>query len=425
MSLEGSVRVERVWKRFRPSRRALLRDEFERLVHTDKSSRWLWALRDVSFRVEPGEAVGLVGANGSGKSTLLKILTQVMYPHSGRVQVRGKVGAMIELAAGLHEDLTGAENIFIYGSLLGWDRRHIARRFDEIVAFAELEDAIHRQVKFYSSGMAMRLSFAVAAFLDPDVLLVDEVLSVGDAVFQQRCLSRMKDVLAEGTTLVYVSHDLSTVEAMCKRAIWLEQGVLRADGPVAEVLHAYRQASAARLSGLEPPSAEQALAATGLRSDDGGPVRSGGPLVVELVAWPPAEGALRCWLGVSDGLEAPAFVVQSVLDCPSGEVRLECRIDRLPLPGGRYLLWGSLAGAGGCELAPWRPLAELEVLGPAPDPLPPGVRRSSAVHVPAHWRRIGPLACEGRAGAPGLGPDAYGSRDATDASSPRAARRRT
>src|SRR5579884_3845041 len=257
MLSEGAIRLEGLWKRFRPSRRMLLRDELERIMHrADSEGRWLWALKDISLIVQPGEAVGLIGANGSGKSTLLKILTQVMYPYAGTVEVRGRVGAMIELVSGLHEDLTGAENIRIYGSLLGWTRRDLLRRFDDIVAFADLEHAINRQVKFYSSGMQMRLSFAVAAFLDPHILLVDEILAVGDAVFQERCLGLMKDVLAQGTTLVYVSHDLSTVEAMCRRAIWLDQGRVREDGPVAHVLHAYRDAAATRLSELQLPSAD-------------------------------------------------------------------------------------------------------------------------------------------------------------------------
>lgn len=190
----GTVRVEQLWKRFPRSRRLLLRDEVEWLIGRWRGTyegRWHWALREVSFDITPGEAVGLIGANGSGKSTLLKVLSRVMYPYSGRIQVRGRVGALIEVMAGLHTDLTGRENIYLYGSLLGWQRREVGRRFDDIVDFVELADAVDRQVKFYSSGMQMRLGFAVAALLGPDVLLVDEVLAVGDAAFQQRCLDRM------------------------------------------------------------------------------------------------------------------------------------------------------------------------------------------------------------------------------------------
>ena len=191
--------------------------------------------------IEPGEAIGLFGANGSGKSTLLKILTRVMYPTAGSVQIGGRVGALIEVRAGVHPDLTGRENIFLYGSILGLRRAEIARRFDAIVDFADLADAIDRQLKFYSSGMAMRLGFAVAAFLQPDILLVDEVLAVGDATFQQRCLDRMRAVLNEGTTLVFVSHDLASVESISTRGIWLRNGEVAADGPARESLAAYRR----------------------------------------------------------------------------------------------------------------------------------------------------------------------------------------
>ena len=185
------------------------------------------------MRAEPGEAIGLIGANGSGKTTLLRLVNRVMYPYAGRVSVHGRVGALIEIRAGLHPELRGSENIYFFGSLLGLRRSEIAAHFDDIVAFAELEHAIDRQVKFYSSGMQMRLGFAAASFLDPAILLVDEVLAVGDSAFQQRCLARLRDLLIAGTTLVFVSHDLAAVEATCRRAIWLDAGVVRAEGSAA------------------------------------------------------------------------------------------------------------------------------------------------------------------------------------------------
>jgi ABC-type polysaccharide/polyol phosphate transport system ATPase subunit len=241
-SPSGTVEVRHLWKRFRGGRRLVLRDHVERVgarLRGSTDSGWRWALRDVNLRIEPGEAVGLVGRNGSGKSTLLKILTRVMYPYAGSVAVAGRVGALIEVQAGLHEDLTGRENILLYGSLLGWNRREVARRFDDIVDFAELHDAVDRQVKFYSSGMHMRLGFSVAALLEPDVLLVDEVLAVGDGAFQVRCLDRMKQVIAGGTTLVYVSHDLATVRDVCGRVLWVDDGRVRADGHAGQVLVEY------------------------------------------------------------------------------------------------------------------------------------------------------------------------------------------
>jgi ABC-type polysaccharide/polyol phosphate transport system ATPase subunit len=242
---EGAIRSNHIWKRFRSDRRrSIVIDELNRArakVRRDPTGpRWRWALRDIDFYAEPGTATGLIGINGSGKSTMLKILNRVMYPYAGSIDIAGRVGALIEVSAGIHPQLSGRENIYLYGSLLGLPRKEVVRRFDEIVDFAEIDDAVDRQIKFYSSGMRMRLGFGVAAFLEPHILLVDEVLAVGDATFQQKCLNRMRDVLAQGTTLVYVSHDLATVEATCTRGIWLSQGVTRHDGPIGECLREYR-----------------------------------------------------------------------------------------------------------------------------------------------------------------------------------------
>src|SRR4051794_40885832 len=246
MSPNGAVSVDRVWKRFRVDRgRRLLRDHMgrarDKVRGRAQSNSWRWVLRDISFEIEPGEAVGFVGANGAGKSTLLKIVSGVMFPHTGRVNTVGRVGALLEVSSGIHPELTGRENIMVFGSLLGLRRAEIAKSFDEIVGFAELEHAIDRQVKFYSSGMKTRLGFSIAAFLQPDVLVVDEVLAVGDQLFQQKCLDRMRAVLEGGATLLLVSHDLPSVGATATRGIWLSQGTMRADGPIDDVLAAYRK----------------------------------------------------------------------------------------------------------------------------------------------------------------------------------------
>lgn len=199
------------------------------------------ALTEVSFRVDPGEAVGVVGANGSGKSTLLKLLAGVLKPTEGSVQVRGRLAALLELGAGFHPEISGRENILINGLLLGLSKREIAARFDEIVRFAELEEFIDAPVKTYSSGMAVRLGFAIAAHSDPDVLLVDEVLAVGDEAFARRSLEKFGEFERAGKTLLFVSHDLALVADRCRRALWLDRGRLAADGPSAETVALYRE----------------------------------------------------------------------------------------------------------------------------------------------------------------------------------------
>ena len=193
------------------------------------------ALEDVSFTVEVGETVALLGRNGSGKSSLLKVIAGVMAPDRGSVRVRGRVAGLLEVGAGLHPDLTGRENVFLNASILGMAPAQIRRRFDDIVEFADIGQFLDTQVRFYSSGMFLRLAFAVAVHTDPDVFLVDEILAVGDEPFRRKCLDRIRELTAEGRTLVVVSHDRDLVERLCTRAILLRQGRLVADGPVREV----------------------------------------------------------------------------------------------------------------------------------------------------------------------------------------------
>ena len=202
------------------------------------------ALRDVSFEIAPGETVGIVGPNGSGKSTLLKLLAGIIQPTSGSVTVRGRLAALLELGAGFHPEISGRENIQINGLLLGLSRREIARRFDEIVRFAELEEFLDAPVKTYSSGMAVRLGFSIAAHCDPDVLLVDEVLAVGDEAFARRSLEKFAEFERAGKTLLFVSHDLALVAERCRRAIWLDHGRVAADGAAAETVARYRESVA-------------------------------------------------------------------------------------------------------------------------------------------------------------------------------------
>jgi lipopolysaccharide transport system ATP-binding protein len=199
----------------------------------------IWALKDVSFEVEHGEVVGIIGRNGAGKSTLLKILSQITEPTSGYVDLYGRIGALLEVGTGFHPELTGRENVFLNGAILGMSRNDIQRKFDEIVDFSGVEKFIDTPVKHYSSGMQVRLAFAVAAHLEPEILVVDEVLAVGDAEFQKRCLGKMGDVTKEGRTVLFVSHNMAAVSSLCNRAILLEEGQMRLSNSTDEVINTY------------------------------------------------------------------------------------------------------------------------------------------------------------------------------------------
>jgi lipopolysaccharide transport system ATP-binding protein len=200
-----------------------------------------WALKDVSFEVQPGEVVGIIGRNGAGKSTLLKILSRITKPTTGRVHLKGRVGSLLEVGTGFHPELTGRENIYMNGSILGMSRKEIDRRFDEIVAFAEVEKFLDTPVKRYSSGMYVRLAFAVAAHLEPEILVVDEVLAVGDATFQRRCLDRMSELASEGRTVLLVSHNMQVLPRLCQIAILMERGRTIMQGQVDRTTQAYLQ----------------------------------------------------------------------------------------------------------------------------------------------------------------------------------------
>ena len=252
------ISVENVSKRYRlgliGSR--TLHDDFERWLaqvrgkpnpllkigqedYDNRQGEYIWALRDVSFEVQQGEVLGIIGRNGAGKSTLLKILSRVTAPTSGQVKVKGRVASLLEVGTGFHPELTGRENIYLNGAILGMKKAEIERKFDEIVAFAEIEKFMDTPVKRYSSGMYVRLAFAVAAHLEPEILLVDEVLAVGDAAFQKKCLGKMGDVAKEGRTVLFVSHNMAAVTNLCGRAVLLHSGRIVQIGAVSEVVQAY------------------------------------------------------------------------------------------------------------------------------------------------------------------------------------------
>jgi lipopolysaccharide transport system ATP-binding protein len=199
----------------------------------------IWALDDVSLDIEQGEVVGIIGRNGAGKTTLLKILSRITEPTSGRARIKGRVGSLLEVGTGFHQELTGRENVYLSGSILGMRKAEIDRRFDEIVEFAGVETFLETPVKRYSTGMAVRLAFAVAAHLEPEILLVDEVLAVGDAAFQRKSLGRMSDVAREGRTVLFVSHNMAVMQALCRRGVLIDQGRVTMDGPIEQTVGAY------------------------------------------------------------------------------------------------------------------------------------------------------------------------------------------
>ncbi len=206
-----------------------------------------WALKDVSFEVKRGEVVGVIGRNGAGKSTLLKILSRITEPTEGEADIHGRVGSLLEVGTGFHPELTGRENVYLNGAILGMRRTEIVRKFDEIVSFAEVEKFIDTPVKHYSSGMYMRLAFAVAAHLEPEILIVDEVLAVGDAEFQKKCLGKMGDVAKGGRTVLFVSHNLGQIRALCRRGVWLEKGQVVADDLIVPITERYLAQAQSRI----------------------------------------------------------------------------------------------------------------------------------------------------------------------------------
>ncbi len=365
----GAIAVEQVSRRFvvRAHEAGSLKELFISRGRT--GARDVWALRDVSLAVEPGQAVGLIGRNGSGKSTLLRLVAGIIQPTSGRVVAAGRVGSLLELGAGFHPDFSGRENVFLNGAIFGLKRKQIRERFDEIVAFAELEDAIDRPVRTYSSGMYMRLGFAIAAFLDADTLLLDEVFAVGDEAFQRKCFGRIFEFKQRGGTIVFVSHDAAAVERLCERAVLLTKGEVAYDGPVREALTRYRRALADELDPAER--------AAGLREwGSGGASIAGARLLgpegserQQFLAGEPLS--LRVRVETRDGIAPPLLQVELRDDAGllvagesvdtaalgwnggSGARELRWEVPALPLAEGRFHLRLGLTEADGGTLLHW------------------------------------------------------------------------
>ncbi|GIU78023.1 MAG: hypothetical protein KatS3mg005_1261 [Bryobacteraceae bacterium] len=317
----------------------------------------IWALKDVSFEVQPGEVVGIIGRNGAGKSTLLKILSRITEPTEGRVEIRGRVGSLLEVGTGFHPELTGRENVYLNGAILGMTRAEVDRKFDEIVAFAEVEKFIDTPVKHYSSGMYLRLAFAVAAHLDPEILLVDEVLAVGDQAFQSKCLGTMQRAAGEGRTVLFVSHQMAAVQALCESAIELARGKIVVHGEARDVVLDYQRrcilsgASAMRGAALEKVGGLE-LKQPFLMDLSGAAVETiacGEELVFCLpYQWDrePTSKALDLSIGFRNqhGAEVaacPSTVFGERLSISGSQGEIHCRIPRVPLVPGLYAvdLW--------------------------------------------------------------------------------------
>lgn len=278
--MSSAIEVDRVSKRFRLYRERPSSVK-QRLLVTRSRAEDFWALRDISFGIPEGSSLGLIGHNGSGKTTLLKCIAGILRPSAGSIRSRGRMAALLELGAGFHPELTGRENVFLNASFLGLARRDAERVYDAIVSFAELEGFMDNQVKFYSSGMLVRLGFAVAVHVDPEILLIDEVLAVGDESFQQRCVDRVREFQREGRTIVLVTHALDTVVDVCDRAVMLDHGLLHMDGEPAEVVRELRHRLLSRDPHFVPEEGSREVEIAAVSFDSGGDANG--------TVWPGAE----------------------------------------------------------------------------------------------------------------------------------------
>jgi ABC-2 type transport system ATP-binding protein len=371
------VEATDIWKKFR-----LQKDRadsvgqllFQMLPRRRKEKpETFWALQGISFDLPDGKSLGIVGNNGSGKSTLLKILTRTMQPTKGHFRTTGRTSALIELGAGFHPDFTGRENVYLNASLLGIRRAEVDRKIDGIIEFAELAPFIDVAVKYYSSGMYARLGFAVATSVEPDILVVDEVLAVGDEAFAQKCMDRILKMKGQGVSILLVSHDLGSVERLMDRAIWIDKGVLKAAGKPREVVLAYRDSMGqarspttlrAEKSDRSLQLREWTLSSNGKRVTR---LQSGDPLTVQLTWYneaAPFDGDLKLSLRRPDGLDV--VVLSSRADAasisfPQGTSTVSVEATALHLASGRYDLHLLLQDATGARLFERHPLAELTV----------------------------------------------------------------
>lgn len=401
----SSIQVERLSKRYSlghdPHSYITLRETLASSFRLGRSSSAgrpaIWALQDVSFGVDEGEVIGVIGPNGAGKSTLLKVLSRITQPTAGLSRTRGRVGALLEVGTGFHPELSGRENIYLNGAILGLRRREIRRRFAEIVDFAGVEQFLDTPLKRYSSGMYLRLAFAVAAHVDPDIVIVDEVLAVGDMHFREKCLGKMSEFGNEGRTVVFVSHDLGAINRLCDRALWLDRGEIRSDGRSEDVVERYVRSAMPRAArstfALEPGKRVQLLSAavTDGRGDPLDAPRRREPLtlsvrfvVSERIPGLSVALIIRNWQGV--------HVLDEDWGADTGGALL---VDRVPqeyeaqltvppvLPAGEYVaeVW---IGSGYETLVRQNALAFR--IWPLPDDTAEAIERNRAAQPPVEWK---------------------------------------
>ena len=345
-----AIEVDNVWKRFRRGERATtMRDAIPNAL------RWLrgqggqssgrtefWALKDLSFQVNRGQTLGIIGPNGAGKSTILKILAGIMRPNKGTVQVNGRLSALIEVGAGFNEDLTGRENVYLNGSIMGLKKREIDAKFDQIVEFSGVEEFIDTPLKRYSSGMQVRLGFAVAAHLDPEILVVDEVLAVGDAEFQKKCLARMENVTHEGKTVLLVSHNMASIGSLCDNAVLLKHGAVERMGETKEVISYYLNEALGEMAEekVVPDDRHKGFSLT--RGAKGLRISCGDPLTMTFrVACPKPLADATAGIVLYDMYDSPVVGASSKVQGMAGkgkaaEWEIVCNMGVLPLTDGRY-----------------------------------------------------------------------------------------
>jgi lipopolysaccharide transport system ATP-binding protein len=371
----------------------------------------IWALRDTTFDIARGEAVGIIGHNGAGKTTLLKLLSRITPPTTGEIRITGHVASLLEVGTGFHPELTGRDNVYLNGAILGMGRREIQQKFDEIVEFAGIERFIDTPVKRYSSGMYVRLAFAVAAHLEPDILIVDEVLAVGDAAFQRKCLGKLGDARSEGRTVLFVSHNMAAIRSLTTRAVWLDHGSVAADGPTPDVVSEYLSAVAGgetgavadlrddrpRRANLKPTAQRVRFESAALVSADGHPVSrvpQGSQLRIEAtfrVSEPLRFLELYCRVKTVDGVRLFSGFSESHEEIVApGFYRVVCEFEESALLPSSYVVELVAKGAENEDIVPNALVFEVESVATSEEDFRYG-RASGVLRVDSRWTDIEPI----------------------------------